>query len=155
MPLLHHSWYHDLLVMLKVESFGTGQKVKLPGQSAQEPVIYDFGTPYMDMLKDLQQRAEEHYRKRGILHMLERNASIKSAPERWQTAGSAKLSARRSLNLTYLFYRIIVKEIQSRLIRQHRPASFNCHYISKKSALSTMHVCKRLLPIAALQTIIR
>ena len=71
-------------VSLKVESYGTGQKVKLPGQSIQEPVIYDFGTPYSHMLQDLRKRGEEHYRKRGILQMLERNDGVKSAPERWQ-----------------------------------------------------------------------
>ena len=71
---------------MQVESFGTGQKVKLPGQSATEPIIYDFGTPYTAMVRDLQQRAEEHYRKRGIIQMLERNASVKDAPERWQAA---------------------------------------------------------------------
>ena len=70
-----------------MESYGTGQKVKLPGQSVHEPIIYEFGTPYAVMLKDLQQKSEEYYRKRGILKMLERNASIKEAPESWQTAG--------------------------------------------------------------------
>ncbi len=70
----------------QVESYGTGQKVKLPGQTAHEPIVFDFGTPYAAMLKDLQQRSEEYYRKRGILRMLERDASIKEAPERWQSA---------------------------------------------------------------------
>lgn len=60
--------------------------MKLPGQSVNEPIIYDFGTPYVMMLKDLQAKAEEYYQKRGLLRMLERNAGIKHAPERWQNA---------------------------------------------------------------------
>lgn len=71
---------------LQVESFGTGMKVKLPGQSASEPNCYEFGTPYTVMYKDLQQKAEEYYQKRGLLRMLERNAGVKLAPERWQLA---------------------------------------------------------------------
>ena len=59
-------------------------KVKLPGQSAAEPNVYDFGTPYTVMHKDLQQKGEEYYQRRGLLRMLERNAGVKLAPERWQ-----------------------------------------------------------------------
>lgn len=70
----------------QVESFGTGTKVKLPGQTAAEPNCYEFGTPYSVMYKDLQQKAEEYYQRRGLLRMLERNAGVKHAPERWQLA---------------------------------------------------------------------
>lgn len=58
----------------------------MPGQTAAEPNVYEFGTPYTVMHKDLQQKAEEYYQKRGLLKMLERNARVKLAPERWQLA---------------------------------------------------------------------
>lgn len=73
-------------ICLQVESFGTGQRVKLPGVSIQEPNIYDFGTPYSAMHSDLRSKAETYYERKGLLRMLERNAKIKQAPERWQDA---------------------------------------------------------------------
>lgn len=34
---------------LRVESYGTGTQVRLPGRTAMEPRIFKFGTPYEDM----------------------------------------------------------------------------------------------------------
>ncbi|KAL9650503.1 hypothetical protein ABK040_004722 [Willaertia magna] len=69
---------------LTVSSFGTGTSVKLPGKFRDTPNIYDFGTPYQDMFEDLKQQDEEFYTRNGLLKMLQRNAQIKRAPERWQ-----------------------------------------------------------------------
>ena len=36
-----------------VRSFGTGDKIKLPGPSANQPNVYDFGTTYEEIHADL------------------------------------------------------------------------------------------------------
>jgi len=67
-----------------VLSFGTGDKIKLPGPSLNQPNVYEFGTTYGEIWMDLVRKDEDMYKQNGILHMLERNKQIKPAPERLQ-----------------------------------------------------------------------
>ena len=70
-----------------VDSYGTGDKVKLPGPTADKPNIYDFGTTYEEIHADLTKRDKILYTQNGILNMLERNKRIKRGPERLQDTG--------------------------------------------------------------------
>jgi len=37
----------------RVRSYGTGDKIKLPGPSASQPNVYEFGTSYEEIHSDL------------------------------------------------------------------------------------------------------
>lgn len=71
---------------LKVESYGTGTQVRLPGKSAMEPRVFKFGTPYADMYKSLSgtKEDEQFFIHNGVLQLCKRGAAVKSAPQRWQ-----------------------------------------------------------------------
>lgn len=70
----------------KVKSFGTGEKVKLPGASADRPNCYEFGVPYDDIYNDLLEKDKAYYTQNGLLHMLDRNRRIKPCPEKFQVS---------------------------------------------------------------------
>lgn len=74
---LHKKGYNVL-------SFGTGEKIKLPGPSLSQPNVYEFGTSYEEIYQDLAKKDKVMYKQNGILHMLDRNRIIKPRPDRLQ-----------------------------------------------------------------------
>ncbi|KAL6927983.1 hypothetical protein ACO0SA_004607 [Hanseniaspora valbyensis] len=81
----------------KVDSFGTGSAVKIPGLTKEQPNIFPFGTPYKEMYDVLQEQErntsqeESNYSKQGLYDMLTRNMKLKKAPENWQVQETLKL----------------------------------------------------------------
>ncbi|OLY82038.1 RNA polymerase II subunit A C-terminal domain phosphatase SSU72 [Smittium mucronatum] len=69
---------------MNVKSFGTGSKVRLPGDSIDRPVVYDFGTPYESIYNELKRKNAPMYKKNGLFLMLERNMALKPAPQKFQ-----------------------------------------------------------------------
>lgn len=67
-----------------VVSFGTNTMIKVPGPTPTTPNTFPFGTTYADIAKQLQRKDEKLYRQNGLLMLLERNATIKPAPQRFQ-----------------------------------------------------------------------
>lgn len=77
---------HAFLVKkgFNVDSYGTGDKVKLPGPSIDRPNVYEFGTSYDSIHADLKKKDRTMYTQNGILNMLDRNRRIKFGPQRLQ-----------------------------------------------------------------------
>ena len=64
---------------MRVESYGTGTQVRLPGRSAMEPQIFKFGTPYAEMYRSLAATPEDeaYFLHNGVLQLCKRGAAVK------------------------------------------------------------------------------
>ncbi|GMT14887.1 hypothetical protein PFISCL1PPCAC_6184, partial [Pristionchus fissidentatus] len=67
-----------------IESYGSGNQVKLPGPAVDKPNCYEFGTSYDFIYNDLKRKDNQFYTQNGLLNMLDRNRRIKEAPQRFQ-----------------------------------------------------------------------
>ncbi|XP_045471092.1 RNA polymerase II subunit A C-terminal domain phosphatase SSU72 [Harmonia axyridis] len=67
-----------------IKSYGTGDKVKIPGSAADRPNVYEFGISYEEIYQDLLLKDKSLYTQNGLLHTLDRNRRIKSHPEKFQ-----------------------------------------------------------------------
>jgi RNA polymerase II subunit A C-terminal domain phosphatase SSU72 len=75
----------------KVFSYGTGNAVRLPGPTPEQQNVFAFGTAYSSMLDELRSKDEALYEQLGLVKMLERNVSVKTAPEKFQVERSVEL----------------------------------------------------------------
>jgi len=70
-----------------VQSFGSGNTVKLPGPSQDRPNIYQFdSTTYEEIYQDLKTKDFSMYTQNGLLNMVDRNRHIKRCPQRFQNS---------------------------------------------------------------------
>lgn len=116
---------HEQLVMLgfQVRSYGTGQNVKLPGQSADRPVVFPFGTPYESIAEAMRQISAEKYTKNGVLAMLDRNAKVKKAPEQWSH------SVKEKFDVIIAFEARVFESIVDGFVSSRAPVSFSACYV--------------------------
>ncbi|CBK24485.2 uncharacterized protein [Blastocystis hominis] len=69
---------------LRVCSYGTGRKIKIPGLSEKKPLEYGFGTEYETILNDLIELNKDFFTEREIIPMIQRDKGVKKAPQRFQ-----------------------------------------------------------------------
>lgn len=93
--------------------------MKLPGESKDEPNVYEFGVPYGFILEDLRRKNEDKYTRNNMLRMVERNARIKRAPERWQEERQARFDL--VICFEQRVFDIVVDDIKSRESARCRP----------------------------------
>jgi len=107
----------------RVWSYGTGSKCRLPGKTRETANVYDFGTPYEEIAADLRAQDEAFYIDNLILPMLERNATIKKSPQKWQ----AEVSVQFDLVICYetRVFDAMLEDLMTRPSVDFRP----CHII--------------------------
>jgi len=77
---------------LRVESYGTGSQVKLPGKSSMEPRVFKFGTPYSTMFDTLSREDYDFFCSNGVIQLCQRGAAVKASPTRWQDTPSSMVT---------------------------------------------------------------
>jgi RNA polymerase II subunit A C-terminal domain phosphatase SSU72 len=69
---------------IQVSSYGAGSRVRLPGLTQDDPRVFEFGTPYHVMFRNLYNEDTAFYAGNGMLRMLDRDRKVKFCPQRWQ-----------------------------------------------------------------------
>merc|ERR1711904_396466 len=95
----------------RVESYGIGVNVKLPGPTPNEPNIFPFGTPYNIIKRSLQHSNRNLYDRfymnsNGLLKLCNRNQSIKRAPQKWQNEINEKFDVAITFE-KYVFNKVV------------------------------------------------
>ncbi|VDK60348.1 unnamed protein product [Cylicostephanus goldi] len=69
-----------------IESYGSGNQVKLPGTAADKPNCYEFGKATVPdfTTSSFNSTCLFSYTQNGLLNMLDRNRRIKPAPQKFQ-----------------------------------------------------------------------
>ncbi|CAB1101574.1 unnamed protein product [Ectocarpus sp. CCAP 1310/34] len=102
---------HDM----RAQSFGTGREVRLPGKDSKSPQSFPFGTPYVEIRDFLARQNEALFRRNSVLGLLERNATTKRAPERWQSLDGGHVA---SFDVVVCFesrvFDLVVEDLQQR-----------------------------------------
>jgi len=101
-----------------VRSFGAGSKIRLPGEAAHKPNVYDFGTTYDEIVSDLKKKNETRYERNGMLKMLERDKTIKIRPERWQ-------DEKEHFDLAFTYDKRVFENVIADIESRRSSSSFN------------------------------
>ncbi len=62
-------WTEPRTAAIQVGSFGVNGHVKLPGPTQHQPNVYNFGTPYEVIYRDLRSKDEAFYEQKGLLQV--------------------------------------------------------------------------------------
>jgi len=107
---------------LRVESYGTGTQVRLPGRTAMEPRIYKFGVPYEEIYNSMTQTRddEDFFTRNKVLNLCRRGAAVKRAPQRWQDMPSDFIS-QHDIVIAFeeRIYDAVVEDLQIREPTEH------------------------------------
>ncbi|CAI5722104.1 unnamed protein product [Hyaloperonospora brassicae] len=104
---------------LRVCSYGAGRQVILAGQTGSKPRTFQFLTPYATMYDTLKAEDAAVYTDNGVLGLLERDRSIKKAPERWQSLSDQQLVAIDVVVcLDYAMFVTVLEDVQTRVRQQ-------------------------------------
>jgi len=138
-----------------VRSYGTGTQVKLPGRAADKPNVYDFGTPYEQILAELStDNADGLYTANGVMELLARNVGVKRAPERWQLVAPAAFNFDVVLTFEERVYDLVFEDFTARELRREMQADRPVHCINidvkdsheeaLRAAAETVQLCETL-----------
>ena len=119
-----------------VMSFGTGPVCVLPAPD-NGTFKFKFGTPYREIMAGLpaDDRHRNYYTCTGLYNMLERNAAVKLAPERFQECP-------HEFDLVFTLDTLVFTDTL-RYFLTRRPVSGNICYVLNLNVLDTMEYAEK------------